>query len=67
MTRKDYELIARVFAYQMDAYASEPGSRAVIRDTAERLSRDMSAASKFNMNGNKSFKPEVFLKACGLS
>lgn len=67
MTRKDYEVIARVFAYQMDAYASEPGSRAVIRDTAERMAAELLAASKFNMNGNKSFKPDVFLKACGVT
>lgn len=67
MTRKEYEVIARVFAYQMDRYSSEPGSRAVIRDTAERMSRELLAVSKFTPNGNKSFKPDVFLAACGVT
>lgn len=67
MTRKDYEVIAEVFKYQTYAYASEPGSLAVIRDTAERMSKDLLAASKYNMNGNKSFKPDVFMKACGFT
>ncbi len=67
MTRKDYEAVARVFAYQMSAYSSEPGSKAVIRDTAERMSAELLSASKFTPNGNKSFKPEVFLKACGVA
>ncbi len=39
---------------------------ATIDSLAERLSRDLLAASKYNVNGNKSFKPEVFLKACGV-
>lgn len=67
MTRKDYEVIAQVFQYQMYAYASEPDSKNVIRDTAERMSRELLAASKFDNNGNKSFKPDVFLKACGMT
>ncbi len=65
MTRQDYVVIAEVFKYQTYAYASEPGSLIVIRNTAKRMSRELLAASKFTPSGNKSFKPEVFLKACG--
>ena len=66
MTRKDYELVAKVFAFQMSAYASEPGSKAVIRETAERMSRELSMASRLDANGNRAFKVDRFLAACGV-
>jgi hypothetical protein len=65
MTRKDYEVIASVFADQMDAYTSKY-CRMVIRETADKMSLALLAASQYDINGNKSFKPEKFLAACGV-
>ena len=66
MTKKDYELVANSISRVRATYSNAPAVQAAIRHLAEALSADMLAASKFNMNGNKSFKPDVFLKACGL-
>ena len=58
MTRKDFILIAEVLDFQMSAYASEPGSKAVLRATAERMADALATT-------NANFKRERFLTACG--
>lgn len=66
MSRKDYIVIAEVFRHQDSILV--PGSPEWIqnRDCAEAMSRALLTASKYDINGNKSFKPDVFLKACGI-
>ena len=65
MTRKDYELIAQVINYQREVCDTQD-SLAAVQMVAEAMARALLAASKYDMNGNKSFKPDVFLKACGV-
>ncbi len=66
MTRKDYRVIAEVFAARLAENAPGTVTYDAIKVTAEQMSRMLSWTSGYTANGNKSFKPDVFLKACGL-
>jgi hypothetical protein len=65
MTRKDYVLIAQAIRDQMNAaYGMFPSvERTVALATITQLAERMSGVFAINPN----FKPEVFLKACGVS
>ena len=67
MTRKDYVVIAEVFKYQLATFSDRPEALVGIVAAATAMSRALLTASKYDVNGNKSFKPDVFLKACGLT
>lgn len=69
MTRKDYEVIARVFNNAMIGYMGygRDAERACVVGLATRMADELLAASRFTPNGNKSFKVDVFLKACGVT
>lgn len=57
MTRKDYELIAGVFRYEIEAEPHD-GRRDAVIDTAERMAVELKA-------DNPRFDSNRFLKACG--
>ena len=56
MTRKDYILIAEVLE-----------ETEATKKTCELMAEKLHRASKYTLNGNKSFKKDVFLKACGIN
>ena len=66
MTRKDYVVIAEVFKYQLVTFSDRPEALVGIVAAATAMSRALLTASKYDANGNKLFKPEIFLKACGI-
>ena len=53
MTKKDYQLIADVL---LNTNASE--------ETIKEMAKELKLASGYTLNGNKSFKTDVFIKAC---
>lgn len=66
MTRKDYVLIADVFKAQQTVFVTGSVGWHAVRATAVRMAEELLTASKYDLNGNKSFKPDVFLAACGV-
>jgi hypothetical protein len=56
MTRKDYQLIAEVLK---DTEATEK--------TIKTMAEELYKASKYTLNGNKSFNTYKFERACGIT
>ena len=64
MTRKDYLLIADVISATREE--TDGTVNGILDNLSNKFARVLLAASKYDLNGNKSFKPDVFLKACGV-
>ena len=64
MTRKDYELIAQVINYQREVCDTQD-SLAAVQMVAEAMARALELDGGYDLNGNKRFKSDRFLAACG--
>jgi len=66
MTRKDYELIAHEIRTSVDQHAEDDDIMGVIAGLAHRLAGRLSDEGGLDINGNRRFKRDKFLDACGV-
>lgn len=64
MTRKDYQAIAAAVREGLD-YAEDEGW--VVEYTAVRIADALEQSGGYDTNGNRRFKRDRFLSACGVS
>ena len=71
MTRKDYRLIAETIKRVKEHYTEPKEHAEAIQATLEvlagELAEELHKASGYTPNGNKSFRDDIFLEACGFN